>query len=171
MKSVKKTFMFCLLLLPVESGANYMTGEDMWNKAFTFHSIGRIQSPHTDPSRTPIQPVFAGGVKGSVILDPAYSDGLADLEDFSHIYLIYVFHKSFETKLTVHPFLEEKAHGIFATRAPCRPNKIGFSVVELISVEGNVLNVEGMDILNGTPVIDIKPYIPRFDTRDRKSVV
>jgi tRNA (adenine37-N6)-methyltransferase len=133
---------------------------------FVFHAICVVRSPHTNPSKTPIQPVFAQQAKGTVILDPGYSDGLADLEDFSHIYLFYVFHKTKETKLTVRPFLEEKAHGVFATRASCRPNKLGFSVVKLISVEGNVLNVEDIDVLDGTPVIDIKPYIARFDTRD-----
>jgi tRNA-Thr(GGU) m(6)t(6)A37 methyltransferase TsaA len=133
---------------------------------FVFHAIGVVQSPHTDPSKTPIQPVFAQNVKGKVILDPGYSDGLVDLEGFSHIYLFYVFHKTKETKLTVRPFLEETTHGVFATRAPCRPNKLGFSVVKLISIEGNILNVEDIDILDATPVIDIKPYIARFDTRD-----
>ena len=133
---------------------------------FVFHAIGVVRSPHTDPSKTPIQPVFAKKAKGTVILDPGYSQGLVDLEGFSHIYLFYVFHRTKETKLTVRPFLEETTHGVFATRAPCRPNKLGFSVVKLISIEGNVLNVEDIDILDGTPLIDIKPYITRFDTRD-----
>jgi len=133
---------------------------------FIFHAIGVVQSPHTDPSKTLIQPVFAQDAKGKVILDPGYSDGLVDLEGFSNIYLFYVFHKTKETKLTVRPFLEETTHGVFATRAPCRPNKLGFSLVKLISIEGNVLNVEDLDILDATPVIDIKPYIARFDTRD-----
>lgn len=133
---------------------------------FVFHAIGVVRSPHTDPSDTPIQPVFAHRVKGTVILDRDYCDGLADLEEFSHIYVFYVFHKTKKTMLTVRPFLEDTAHGVFATRAPCRPNKLGFSVVRLISIEGNALNVEDIDILDGTPVIDIKPYIARFDTRD-----
>lgn len=138
----------------------------MKSAEFVFHVIGVVRSPHTDPSKTPIQPVFAQGAKGRIILDPEYSDGLVDLESFSHIYLFYVFHKTQETKLTVSPFLEEATHGVFATRATCRPNKLGFSVVKLISVEGNILNVEDVDILDGTPVVDIKPYIARFDTRD-----
>ena len=138
----------------------------MKSAEFVFHTIGVVQSPHTDPSKTPIQPVFAQQAKGTVILDPCYSDGLVDLEGFSHIYLFYVFHKTKETKLIVRPFLEETTHGVFATRAPFRPNKLGFSVVKLISIEGNVLNVEDIDVLDGTPVIDIKPYIARFDTRD-----
>jgi tRNA-Thr(GGU) m(6)t(6)A37 methyltransferase TsaA len=143
-----------------------MTGEKMKSAQFVFHAIGVVRSPHTNPSKTPIQPVFAQQAKGTVILDPGYSDGLVDLEGFSHIYLFYVFHKTKETKLTVRPFLEETTHGVFATRAPCRPNKLGCSVVKLISIESNVLNVEDIDILDGTPVIDIKPYIARFDTRD-----
>jgi tRNA-Thr(GGU) m(6)t(6)A37 methyltransferase TsaA len=138
----------------------------MKNAEFVFHAIGVVRSPHTDPSKTPIQPVFAQGAKGSVILDPEYSNGLVGLESFSHIYLFYVFHKTKETKLTVRPFLEEATHGVFATRAPCRPNKLGFSVVKLISVEGNILHVQDIDILDGTPILDIKPYIARFDTRD-----
>lgn len=138
----------------------------MKNAEFVFHAIGVVRSPHTDPSRTPVQPVFAQGTKGRIVLDPEYSDGLSDLESFSHIYLFYVFHKTQETKLTVRPFLEEATRGVFATRAPCRPNKLGFSVVKLISVEGYILHVEDVDILDGTPVVDIKPYIARFDTRD-----
>lgn len=138
----------------------------MKSTEFVFHVIGVVRSNHTDPSKTPIQPVFAQGEKGRIILDPEYSDGLVDLESFSHIYLFYVFHKTQKTKLTVRPFLEEETHGVFATRATCRPNKLGISVVKLISVEGNILNVEDVDILDGTPVVDMKPYIARFDTRD-----
>lgn len=138
----------------------------MKSSEFVFHAIGVVRSPHTDPSKTPVQPVFAQQAKGTVILDPDYSEGLVDLEGFSHIFLFYVFHRTMETKLTVRPFLEETTHGIFATRAPCRPNKLGFSVVKLISVEGNILNVEDVDVLDGTPVIDIKPYIARFDNRE-----
>jgi len=133
---------------------------------FIFRTIGVVRSPHTDPSKTPIQPVFAQEVKGTVILDPEYTDGLADLDGFSHIYLFFVFHRAKGTKLTVRPFLEKNTHGVFATRAPCRPNKLGFSVVRLISIEDNVLHVEDVDILDGTPIVDIKPFIARFDTRE-----
>ena len=133
---------------------------------FIFHAIGIVHSPHKDQSSTPIQPVFARGIKGTVTLDPRYSSGLMDLEAFSHIYLFYVFHKAQETKLTVRPFLEETQHGVFATRAPCRPNKLGFSVVKLISIEDNILHIEDVDILDGTPIVDIKPYVKRFDMRE-----
>ncbi len=138
----------------------------MKNTDFVFHSIGIVHSPHTAPSKAPVQPVFAKQIRGTVILDPEYCEGLADLGGFSHIYLFYVFHRTQETKLTVQPFLEEAKHGVFATRAPCRPNKLGFSVVRLRSIEGNTLYVEDVDVLDGTPVVDIKPYIARFDTRD-----
>jgi tRNA (adenine37-N6)-methyltransferase len=141
-------------------------GKNMKNEKFVFQAIGVVRSPHTDPAKAPVQPVFAQGVKGKVVLDPEYTEGLVDLDGFSHIYLFYLFHRTQKTKLTVHPFLEDVPHGVFATRAPCRPNKIGFSVVRLISVEGCTLNIEDIDVLDGTPVIDIKPYIARFDTRD-----
>lgn len=138
----------------------------METRDIVFHPIGVVRTPNTDPEGTPVQPVFAGKRKGSVILQPGYAEGLADLDGFSHIYLLYFFHRSSETKLMVKPFLDDEARGIFATRAPCRPNKIGFSVVELISIEGNVLDIQGVDILDGTPLLDIKPYIHRFDARE-----
>ncbi|HPR65347.1 MAG TPA: tRNA (N6-threonylcarbamoyladenosine(37)-N6)-methyltransferase TrmO [Thermoanaerobaculia bacterium] len=133
---------------------------------FVFHAIGVVRSPHTDPSRTPIQPVFARGVRGTVILDLDYMEGLADLDGFSHIYLLYVFDRAEETLLTVKPFLDDAARGIFATRSPLRPNKIGISLVRLVSIEENVLTVEDVDILDGTPLLDIKPYVARFETRE-----
>ena len=133
---------------------------------FLVKSIGFVRSPHTVPAETPIQPVFAKEIKGQIILENDYCEGLLDLEGFSHIYVLYMFHKAKETRLTVCPFLEDTPHGVFATRAPVRPNKIGFSIVKLISVKGNVLNIEDVDMLDGTPVIDIKPYVGRFDRRD-----
>ena len=140
----------------------------MWKKRrrIVFHPIGVVHSPHTDPSRTPIQPVFARGVRGTVEVDSRFAEGLADLEGFSHVYLFYPFHRTRETRLRVRPFLEDALRGVFATRAPSRPNKLGFSLVRLLSVEGRVLHVEDLDILDGTPLIDIKPYIGRFDTRE-----
>lgn len=133
---------------------------------FVFHAIGEVRSPYTDPARTPIQPVFAKGVRGTVVLRPEYVEGLMSLDSFSHIFLFYVFHGTQEVKMRVQPFLEDREHGVFATRAPCRPNRLGLSIVRLISVEGDVLNVEDVDILDRTPVIDIKPYVARFDIRD-----
>lgn len=136
------------------------------DKNFTFKSIGVILSSHTKAPETPIQPIFARGIKGTVVLDPEYADGLQDLDQFSHIYLFYYFHKAGPLELVVKPFLENREHGIFATRAPVRPNLIGFSVVRLVSMENNILHISDVDILNETPLLDIKPYIKRFDSHE-----
>ncbi len=125
--------------------------------------IGTIHSPHTQLDGMPIQPAGAAGIQGTVEVFPEYEDGLQDLEGFSHIILLYHFHKSSGFKLKVVPFLDDETHGVFATRAPRRPNPIGLSVVKLLKVEGRILYVENIDILNGTPLIDIKPYVPVFD--------
>ncbi len=113
----------------------------------------------------PIQPTGAKGVKGSVTIDPNYIDGLKDLEGFSHIFLIYHFHLSKGYSLEVKPFLDDNTHGLFATRAPKRPNPIGISVVRLLEVEGCTLKIEDVDIVDGTPLLDLKPYVPDFDVR------
>ncbi len=135
-----------------------------------YKPIGVIRSGHTLPDETPIQPIYASGCRGSVEIFPEYAEALSDLEGFSHIYLIYHFHRAGPAKLRVQPFLQGVEHGVFATRAPCRPNPIGISVVRLLSRRENVLEVDGMDILDGTPLLDIKPYAGRFDriegTRD-----
>ncbi len=133
---------------------------------YMFKPIGIIRTPHVETSQTPIQPVFAKGIPGTVEVFPEYVDGLMDLDKFSHLYLLYYFNRAKETKLKVKPYLEDELHGIFATRAPHRPNKIGISVVKLLKIEKNILHIEDVDILNGTPLLDIKPYIARFDTRD-----
>lgn len=127
------------------------------------HPIGTISSPYHDPKGMPIQPRAGLGVKGQVILDPSYTVGLKDLEGFSHIILIYYFHRSGKGDLLVKPFLDDQKHGVFATRAPLRPNGIGISVVKLIRIQENILEVENVDILDDTPLLDIKPYIPDFD--------
>ena len=133
------------------------------NNSFTFHAIGMIRSEHTDPQQTPIQPVYAHDCQGTVVVEEEYLDGLSDLERFSHIYLIYVLHEAGPSRLKVKPFLQDIERGVFATRAPYRPNPIGLSIVELMSREENVLNIRGVDILDGTPLLDIKPYTKRFD--------
>jgi len=133
---------------------------------FVVKPIGLIRTPHKIPSETPIQPVFSLGIRGSVLLDPEYADGLLDLDQFSHIILIYYFHRSEGARLILKPYLQDKKHGIFATRAPHRPNPIGFSVVKLIAVEKNILHIEDVDILDETPLLDIKPYVKRFDSQD-----
>lgn len=138
----------------------------MEHKKFTIQSIGIIHTQHTDPSQTPIQPVFSKGMRGQVILFPDYVDGLADLDGFSHIYLFYYFNRSNMTKMRVKPYLDDKARGIFATRAPHRPNKIGMSLVRLLGVRDNVLEIDGADMLDNTPLIDIKPYIGRFSPKE-----
>ncbi|HVN80500.1 MAG TPA: tRNA (N6-threonylcarbamoyladenosine(37)-N6)-methyltransferase TrmO [Terriglobia bacterium] len=132
----------------------------------TFRPIGVIHSEHVDAEKTPIQPVYAKGCRGWVEIFPEYAEGLRDLEGFSHLYLIYHFHQADAMKLLVKPFLQDQVHGVFATRAPCRPNPIGLSIVELASREDNVLHLRGVDILDGTPLLDIKPYTARFDRID-----
>ena len=114
----------------------------------------------------PIQPAGARGVAGTVEVLPEYCDGLKDLEGFSHIFLIYHFHLSQGYSLRVKPFLDDSMRGVFATRAPKRPNAIGISVVRLVETEGCTLRIEDVDIAEGTPLLDIKPYVPQFDARE-----
>jgi tRNA-Thr(GGU) m(6)t(6)A37 methyltransferase TsaA len=128
--------------------------------------IGVIRTPFTDLRQMPIQPPGARGVRGRVEVEPEYVDGLLDLDGFSHVVLLYEFHRSRGYELRVVPFLDTRLHGVFATRAPRRPNPIGLSVVQLCKVEGGVLEVEGIDVLDGTPLLDIKPYVPAFDGPD-----
>ncbi len=131
-----------------------------------FTSIGTVHSPFTSLEGMPIQPAGASGVKGSVEVLADYADGLQDLDGFSHIVLLYLFHRSRGYELRVVPFVDTVLRGIFATRAPRRPNPIGLSVVRLEKIEGRVLYIEGVDILDGTPLLDIKPYVPDFDSRE-----
>lgn len=131
--------------------------------SFAFHSIGTIHTPFTDPAGMPIQPAGARGVQGTIALEEQYRAGLRDLEGFSRIILIYAFHRSNGYHLEVVPFLDTKPHGIFATRAPRRPNAIGISVVRLIAVAGSTIFIGDVDMLDGTPLLDIKPYVPGFD--------
>lgn len=128
-----------------------------------YEPIGIIRSEHTHPDQTPIQGVYARGCRGRAEVLPEFADGLQDLEGFSHIYLIYHFHRAGDVKLTVKPFLQDVKRGIFATRAPWRPNHIGLSIVELLSRQDNILHLDCVDILDGTPLLDIKPYAGRFD--------
>jgi tRNA (adenine37-N6)-methyltransferase len=126
--------------------------------------IGLIHSPFTEKSEVPIQ-ASRSQAKGTVEIHPEYAQGLQDLEGFSHIYLLYVFNKSSGYTLLVKPFLDDQLHGLYATRYPNRPNPIGLSVVRLVGRQGNILEVEGVDVLDGTPLLDIKPYVPEFDVR------
>ena len=131
--------------------------------AVTFHPIGTIHSPWHEVAGTPIQPVAAGGVRGHIALLPEYIEGLRDLDGFSHLILLYHLHRAKRAQLTVTPFLDTTTHGIFATRSPVRPNPIDLSIVRLIALAGNTLQIEDVDILDETPLLDLKPYIPAFD--------
>jgi tRNA-Thr(GGU) m(6)t(6)A37 methyltransferase TsaA len=125
--------------------------------------IGVVRSPFTDLADMPIQPRGRASAPGTVVVRPEFAEGLRDLDGFSHVILLYHLHRVERTDLTVTPFLGSGSHGVFATRAPTRPNPIGLSVVELLGVEGNVLRVAGIDVLDGTPVLDVKPHVPEFD--------
>ena len=125
--------------------------------------IGIIHSPHQEAVGTPVQSSMAGGVEGTIEIYPQFAQGLKDIEGFERIWLVYWFHRAKPTKLLVVPYLDTVPHGVFATRAPCRPNPIGLSSVRLLKVQGNILHVEGLDVLDGSPLLDIKPYIPSFD--------
>lgn len=138
------------------------------SSGIAYRAIGTIHSEHTRAQETPIQPVYARGCRGYAEVCPEYAEGLKDLDGFSHIYLLYCFHECREVKLTVKPFLQDVDRGIFSTRAPFRPNPIGLSVVELLKVEGNIVHFDGADILDGTPLLDIKPYTRKFDLFDVK---
>jgi tRNA-Thr(GGU) m(6)t(6)A37 methyltransferase TsaA len=129
-----------------------------------FKPIGYVKSPHINAKGSPIQSSVAKGHKGTVVVYEEYKDGLKDLEGFSHIILLYHFHLIKDVKLFAIPFMDNVARGIFAIRSPARPNPIGLSVLEIESIEGNLINVKNIDVLNNTPVIDIKPYVPQFDS-------
>ncbi len=128
-----------------------------------FRPIGVLHSEHRVAAQTPIQPVYAKGCRGRAEVFPEFAEGLTDLEGFSHVYIIYHFHQAQPAKMKVKPFMQDAEHGVFATRAPCRPNAIGLSIVELVRREGNILYLDGLDVLDGTPLLDIKPYTARFD--------
>lgn len=130
-----------------------------------YKPIGIIHSPLKDVSGAPLQSVSAKHIEGTVEIFPKYVPGLKDIEGFSHLILLYHFHLSRGASLTVKPYLDTQEHGIFATRAPVRPNPIGFSIVKLLNLRGGTIRVKELDILDGTPLLDIKPYIPQFDVR------
>jgi tRNA-Thr(GGU) m(6)t(6)A37 methyltransferase TsaA len=131
-----------------------------------YRPIGIIRSPYKETEGTPIQTTGAKGVEGTVEVLPEYVEGLKDLDGFSHIILIYHFHLSEGYSLTVKPFLDDTSRGVFSTRAPKRPNAIGFSVVRLVKIEGATLHIEDVDIVDSTPLLDIKPYVPEFDVKE-----
>jgi tRNA-Thr(GGU) m(6)t(6)A37 methyltransferase TsaA len=132
-----------------------------------FDPIGVIETPFREPAGTPIQPSRARGARGKVHIDSRFQAGLKDLGGFERVWLIYWFHKASGSSLLVTPFLDTRERGIFATRAPARPSPIGMSVVRLLAVHGGILDVEDVDIIDGTPLLDIKPYVPEFDCYPR----
>ncbi|NLH41349.1 MAG: tRNA (N6-threonylcarbamoyladenosine(37)-N6)-methyltransferase TrmO [Planctomycetes bacterium] len=129
----------------------------------TYVPIGVIRSNHLAAEKTPIQPTYARDCPGRAEIRPEYAEGLKDLNGFSHLILLYHFHRAGKPQLTVVPFTDDAPRGVFSTRHPRRPNPIGLSVVRLVRIEGTILHLLDVDILDGTPLLDIKPYVPRFD--------
>ncbi len=136
---------------------------------FHFQPIGTIHSPFTNKNEMPIQ-ASRSSAQGQVVVNPEYAAGLKDIEGFSHIILLYVFHQSSGYNLEVTPFLDDRTRGLFATRYPRRPNPIGISIVQLLERRENILDIQGVDVLDGTPLLDIKPYMPDFDTRSEVKI-
>jgi len=135
-----------------------------------YNPIGIIHSPYKEIEGMPIQPCAAIGVRGTVEIKYEYAGGLKDIDGFSHIILIYHFHLSKGFSLEVIPFLDDNPKGVFATRVPKRPNSIGLSIVKLIKVEDNILHIENIDILDNTPLLDIKPYVSIFDALEQTEI-
>lgn len=129
----------------------------------TLSPIGRLETPFNDIADMPIQPSVLANTRGKAVLDEKFVPGLKDLDGFSHIILLFLLHKISGYQLEVVPFMDTLPHGIFATRSPKRPNRIGMSIVRVESVEGNIVHFKGVDMLNGSPLLDIKPYYSYFD--------
>jgi tRNA (adenine37-N6)-methyltransferase len=134
--------------------------------ACILYPLGIIRTPHTCAEKCPVQPCFARGVRGSVELHPGYAEGLQGIEDFSHLWLIYHLHQSGAAPLVVTPLLTDEPKGVFACRYPSRPNALGLSLVKLLARKRHLLEIEDVDMLDGTPILDIKPYVPRFDAAE-----
>lgn len=131
--------------------------------SFVLRQIGIVHSPFRESKDTPIQPSVSNGAEGSIEVFQEFQDGLQDLKGFERIWLVYWFHRAAKPSLRVVPYLDQRERGLFATRAPARPNPIGISPVRLIRIDANILTVADLDILDGTPLLDIKPYSPCFD--------
>jgi len=131
-----------------------------------YHPIGHIRTPHKAIAGMPIQPTGALGVPGEIVLLPGFVRGLQDLDGFSHVIVLYHLHEICGYSLQVTPFLDKEPHGIFATRSPGRPNPIGLSILRVTGVSNGCVRVENVDVLDNTPVLDIKPYVPDFDQWD-----
>ena len=132
---------------------------------FMFRPIGILKTPYPSKSGVPIQGVFDPESRGEAEIFEEYAPGLKDIEVFSHLIVIYVFHRSQGCDLVCKPYMEDKLHGVFAIRTPRRPNPIGFTVVRLLKKADRILYLSGVDMLDGTPILDIKPFVPRFDHR------
>jgi tRNA-Thr(GGU) m(6)t(6)A37 methyltransferase TsaA len=130
-----------------------------------YRPIGVIRTPFETASGTPIQAAGADGVHGWIDLAPDLVEGLSDLDGFSHLILVYHLDRTSPARLTVTPFLDDHTHGVFATRSPARPNAIGLSTVRLVAIDGARIDIADVDMLDGTPLLDIKPYVPAFDDR------
>lgn len=141
---------------------NILSSMQSDDESVTYRSIGRLHTPFTSHENMPIQSA-ASTTKGMAILYSAYEDALEGLEGFSHAILLYCFHKSAPYRSKVTPFLDDRPMGLFATRAPCRPNPLGMSIVRIESIRGTTISFEGADMLDGTPLLDIKPYVTSFD--------
>ena len=128
--------------------------------------IGIIHSPYKETKGIPIQGTFDDKIEAWIELRDGYADGLKDLDGFSHAILIYYFHRSQREEIEGRPFLEQEKHGIFAIRSPHRPNHIGLSVVKIKRIQDNRMHFTEVDVLDGTPLLDIKPYVKYFDSRD-----
>ncbi|MGD9073780.1 MAG: tRNA (N6-threonylcarbamoyladenosine(37)-N6)-methyltransferase TrmO [Desulfobacteraceae bacterium] len=137
---------------------------------FTFRAIGVLRTPYRSKSGVPIQGIFDPESKGRAEIFEQYVSGLKDIEGFSHLILLYVFHQSDGYDLICKPYMENQLHGVFSIRAPKRPNPIGFSVVRLVRREGSVLYLAEVDMLDETPLLDIKPFVPKFDHRENVRV-
>lgn len=135
----------------------------------TFTPVGVVHSPHNELYGMPVQPPSAAGIAGEIEIFPEFAEGLLDIEGFSRIMVFYHLHRSAGPLLSAIPFLDTVPHGVFASRIPRRPNPLGFSVVRLLSRDRNILKIADVDILDGTPVLDIKPYVPEFDSYPNES--
>ncbi len=149
-----------------------MHNDDPQSRAavITMVPIGVIHTPFRQSDGTPIQSAVANGAKGIIDVFPEFTSGLRDVVDFERLWLIYLLDRAAEPQLVTRPYLDTQDHGIFATRSPARPNHIGLSAVRLLGVEGNRLHISDVDMLDGTPLLDIKPYVPDFDSFNVKRV-
>jgi tRNA-Thr(GGU) m(6)t(6)A37 methyltransferase TsaA len=136
----------------------------------TYTPIGVIHTPFDSTAGMPVQSVAAGGVSGTIELDPRFQDGLSDLEAFSHLILVTHLHQVIGYALQVVPFLDDRPHGIFATRSPRRPNPIGLSIVRLVAIAGSTLYIQEVDVVDGTPLLDLKPFVPAIDNRQTEKI-